>query len=266
MRNFFLILAFVVSNALSAQMTEQELSTKLDSVLTEGNLLYKYEKSAWVSTDLAQSNKKIKTDFGGYLTYQDNEKFNTIILSKTNGNCIAEYAYSNKFKKPDSSSLEERELNAKEKNLLDMRDKILEQLSDPKYEVVIPDGFSLNFILIPQTTGYKLYVITGTSKSNIIPFGNDYCFFTDNEGKITTWQKFHSGFIPTQTKFDGNQVIEITHSHTRANPLMSATEICTFKLYGALCGLKEFSVFSPAIGKFMKYNLKKDKITTERLF
>ena len=51
------------------------------------------------------------------------------------------------------------------------------------------------------------------------------------------------------------------HSHLATVPLITATDICTFKLYAPFYGIEAFTVFSPAIGKYMKYTLKDNKIT-----
>ncbi len=59
---------------------------------------------------------------------------------------------------------------------------------------------------------------------------------------------------------DGSELTMVTHSHLKTNPFITATDICTFKLYAPLTKLEEFSVYSPALGTYMKYNYKKDTI------
>ena len=259
-----LIVVSLLSNVLLAQtieMSETELKTKLDSVLTEAHLLYKYEKAAWISTDLAQETKTVKKNYGGFFTYEEQGEIKVIILGKKSQNCIAEYSFESDFSKPKSVKTESRELSDKERNLLEVREKIVDNLSDKKYEVTIPDGYTPNLILLPFAEKYKLYIIMGTSQRDVIPFGNDYLFIADKKGKIENWQKFHSRIIPGFTKFDGNKVTELTHSHLRTTPLITATDICTFMLYAPLYGIDAFSVYSPAIGKYMKYSLKDNEIT-----
>jgi hypothetical protein len=241
--------------------TNDEIKLKLDSIMVEANLLYKFEKSAWISTDLANENKIIRKNIGGILTYQLNDTIKTIILNEKRNKCIAEYIFINDFKKPSEEIISERNFTPKEQNFQKIKEVILEQLSDKKFEVGVPEGFNLNPILITKNEKYKLYLITGTNQSNIIPFGNDYLFETDKNGKIETWKRFHSRLIPTYTKTkDGGKVTETTHSHLRTNPFISATDICTFKLYGKLYDLEEFSIYSPALGIYLKYDLIKDKI------
>ena len=241
--------------------TNEEINLKLDSIMIEANLLYQYEHAAWLSTDLANKTKDVSKNFGGFLTYKLNDATKTIIYNKQKTKCIAEYILKNDSEKPIDEITSERELTQNEYYLQKIKNEILAQLSDKKYEVNVPDGFSLNPILIPDNEKYKLYIITGTSQSNVIPFGNDYLFQTDKNGKIEAWRKFHSRFIPTYTAIpNGGKLTETTHSHLRSNPFISATEICTFKLYGKLNDLFEFSIYSPALGNYLKYNLTNNKI------
>jgi hypothetical protein len=251
----YLILATLFSSILTAQQTEiseVDLKTKLDSVLLEGNLLYKYEKAAWISTDLAIASETVKKDYAGYFVYHDQEEIRVIILGKKEQNCVAEYSFENDLTKPKSVKTESRELSDQEKTFMEVRAKILKGISDKKYEVTIPDGYSPNFIFLPFSERYKLYLIMGTSQRDVIPFGNDFLFIADKNGKI-----------PGYTKIEGNKVTELTHSHLRTTPLITATDICTFMLYAPFYDIDTFSVYSPAIGKYMKYSLKDNEITVK---
>ena len=259
----FFVIVSLFSSILHAQtidISETELKTQLDSVLAEGLLLYGYERAAWISTDLAMENPTVKQNFWSYLVYEDQNEIRVIIIGKKAQNCIAEYSFKNDFNNPKSIKIENRELSDKENFLLGLREKILINVSDEKYGITIPDGYNLNFILLPFTDKYKFYIITGTSKDDTIPFGNDYLFIADKNGEIEDWQKFHSRLIPAQTKVDGGKVNRLVHSHLRTTPLMTATDICTFMLYAPLYDIDTFSVYSPAIGKYMTYSLKDNEI------
>jgi len=261
-----LIMVSLFSSILLAQdleMSETELKMKLDSILAEGNLLYKYEKAAWISTDLARENPIIKEGFKRYFTYEEQGQIKVIFFSDNFQSCIAEYVFENNFDKPGLIKIEKRELSEKEKTLFDVRHKIIDDVGENKYDITIPQGYGPNLILLPFGKKYKLYIIMGTSQDKIIPFGNDYLFISDKNGKIESWKKFHSGIIPT--KIDGGgkgKVKGLGHSHLKTTPLITATDICTFMLYAPFYGIDEFSVFSP-LGKFMEYSLKDNKITVK---
>lgn len=255
---FNLILFAINTAAQDKKYSELEIKTKLDSILTEADLLYRYEKSSWTSTDLALANKKTKKEFGRYLTYDSNDTIKTIIIDKELQNCIAEFVSINEN---GNNSFSTRPLSAKENELLKVEHQIKSQLDNPKYQVTVPEGFSLNMILLPQPNGYKFYIITGTAKSDVIPFGNDYLFETDKQGTIKNYKKFHSRLLAIETKIpNGGKISMVTHSHLKTNPFISATDICTFKLYGKLYDVSDLSIYSPAIGKYFAYNLDTNKI------
>ncbi len=262
MKKVFLLLFVFTAFIVNAQVTlsKEEIKQKTDSIVVEGNLLYQYEKVAWVSTDQALELKDIKTKFGGYLIYQSGDSIKAIILDKGQDNCIYEMTYLKDFSIPNKENLISRELNEIEKKLQSIKKKLLEEIFTSKYQISCPEGYNLNIELIPYQLGYKLYIIAGTSKSDVIPFGNDYIFFADKNGEITSWRKFHSRLISTTTKFNGETVRGITHSHLRTEPFISATDICTFKLYGSLSGLKQFKVYSPVLSIYFTYDIDKNTI------
>ena len=245
------------------KLSKEEIVLKNDSILAEGNLLYRYEKAAWVSTDLAMSLKEVKESFGGYLIYQSGDSIKAIILGKDSGTCIYEITYLHDATTPFMERLLNRKLSDKEEELQALKLKIVKEALTPKYKVTCAEGYSLVIELIPCTKGYKLYILTGTSKQGIIPMGNDYIFITDDNGDITSWRKFHSVLIPTKTKIEGEKIIEAIHSHLMAEPFITASDICTFKLYGDYYGLKRFKVVSTALSKCFTFDADKNTILTE---
>jgi len=256
----FLLSLSIIANA-QEPMNEKEMKQKTDSILTEGNLLFKYERSAWVSTDLAMEKSVIKKEYGGYLVYQVGDTIKTIILNKENKLCIYELSFIGNYDYPKLEVLTNRNLTAKEENLLYIKNKILGGIIEQKIAVEIPAGCSLNMDLLPTDQGYKFYILSGTSQSQMIPFGNDYLFYADLKGTILTWKKFHSRFIPTQTKGPNEEVVlQTTHSHLKKEPFISATDICTFMLYGSLYDQMDFLVYSPAFSKYFKYKLASNEI------
>ena len=264
MKKNFTFILFLLSIVIFAQditLTDSEIKLKLDSIKQEGDLLFSLENASWHSTDLKKTNKKIKNFAGEYLTYKSNDTIKTVFFNKTGNKVIAEYYFLNNYKKPVDQLFEERNLKNSEHLLKNVRDKINPQLSDPKYQVAAPSGFNLNMIVIPFNDKYKTYLITGASEANVIPFGNDYLFISDKDGKILENKKFHSRLIPTFTSMEnGGNITMSTHSHLKTSPFISATDICTFKLYAPFTKLEKFSVYSPALKTYFQYDIKKDII------
>lgn len=258
---FMLIIAtFIYSQ--EKTYTDQELKVKLDSVTAEGNLLYSLENASWHSNDIARAKKEIRSLIGHYLTYQSNDSVKTVFLNNLGNQVIAEYSFVKNAKSPSTEKLRMRPLNKIETDLITIRQKLIEQFADPQYQVSAPEGFNLNIITIPFGEKYKTYLIPGTSDSSIIPFGNDYLFITDAQGNISKHQKIHSRLIPTMTNLgEGKTITMSTHSHLIDNPFISATDICTFKLYAHFSKLTKFSVYSKALGSYLEYDLVENKIS-----
>lgn len=258
---FLFIFVSVIISAQDLKYSDQEIQKKLDSIKAEGNTLFSYEKASWQAGDLMAKNKKLNGNIGIYLTYKVSDTTKTVFLNKDQTSILAEYSFKNNQTNTSKESLIQRELNETEKKLKNIRAAIIPQLSNPQYGITVPQGYNLNLVIIPFNENYKVYLIPGTSQSGIIPFGNDYLFISDSKGDIISNQKFHSRLIPTMTSMEnGGTVTMSTHSHLRTTPFISATDICTFKLYAPLTKLDEFSVYSPALGIYMKYNYKKDTI------
>lgn len=254
-----LLLAVTFANAQN-KITQEQIKVKVDSILQEGNLLYKHEKAAWLSTDIASANKDIRNQIAKFLAYQEGDSIKVIILNKEN-KCIYDLSYFGDISTPAHKSITQRDLTPKEDKLLSIKNKIVSGIIDQKIEVESYKDFGLNLVLLPYGTDYKLYIITGANKSQIIPFGNDYLIIADENGIIKSWKKFHSRLIALSTVApNGEAVISTTHSHLRSEPFISATDICTFKLYGGLCGQKEFEVYSPELGMYFKYKLAENEI------
>lgn len=258
----FFILTSIVVNA-QVKFTNDEIRKKSDSILAEGNLLYQYEKVAWVSTDIAQELSDIKKKYGGYFIYQAGDTLKAIILDKKKENCIYEMSFLNNFTNPIKELFDIRTLNANENKLLSIRDKLIKQAFSSNYQIAKVEGFNLNVQLIPYQLGYKLYLISGTTKPDVIPFGNDYIFFADQNGEITSWRKFHSRLIPSLFKFQGQTVKGVMHSHLATEPFITATDICTFKLYGSNSGPKNLIVLSTVLSMTFTYDLEKNTIEFE---
>jgi hypothetical protein len=261
----YTLLLFVSLVSLLTTGQNDTLKLKLDSIMKEANRLYCYEKAAWISTDMVMEDKKLKKEFGGYLIYYSNDTLVAAFINKDQNGVIAKYYFNNSdLNHPFGKVIDDMSISKTEQELIDIELKISNQLSDDKYEISFPSGFSPNFDLIKENDGFKLYIIMGTSEPGIIPFGNDYLIRTDLDGNITSWRKFHSRMIPAQSKGpNGEKVISALHSHLKTTPYITATDICTFKLYARYCDMTEFTVLCTATGKYYKYNLETDSIEVE---
>ena len=152
MKKYYILLIAIFTISIAAaqeQFTEKQIKVKTDSILIEGNLLYQFEKSAWIATDLTRENKKVKKEFKSYFVYLKLDTIKTIILNKDN-KCIYEYSFINNFDKPTLENSNFRDLNTIESYLIKIKEGIISNIEKNKqYEVKCPDGYELNNILIP---------------------------------------------------------------------------------------------------------------------
>ncbi|PLW94136.1 MAG: hypothetical protein C0592_03865 [Marinilabiliales bacterium] len=232
--------------------------------MEEANILYKYERAAWMGTDMTLEDRTLRYEFRRYIVYEENDSIFFIALN-SDDLCISTYVFYDDFTFPTRFDEVRRKLNSTEKNILKVRNKILEEIVDNEYEIEFYDDFTPNFILLPYINGYKMYMIMGTSKRNVIPFGNDYIFFADEKGRIESYRQFHKTLISTETEDDdGNKIASMTHSHLEAEPFITATDICTFRLYADIYELEAFSVYSTALSLYFKYNYETNTISIEK--
>lgn len=255
----FMIFSSLLCFSQENTFSKEEIKVKLDSIKKEGNLLYSLEYASWTASDIIIHNKKLKNLYGSYLSYQADDLVKTIFLNKKGDMVIAEFSFTKNLKQPISESTSERNLTENEIALKTVQDNVIAQLSDPKYEVGVPNGYSLNFITIPFGDKFKTYIVTGATETGVIPFGNDYLFISNKQGQILESKKFHSRLIPTFTSIrDSGDATSSMHSHMKTSPFVSATDICTFKLYAPFTKLEKFSVYSPALKVYLEYNYKTD--------
>lgn len=91
-----------------------------------------------------------------------------------------------------------------------------------------------------------------------------YIFVDESWDDYLYWQKVHSRLIPARSEIPGvGTTISASHSHRRSTPYITATDICTFRLYSGYTELESFSVYSPALKLYMVYELENNSIKIE---
>lgn len=225
----------------------EQIEAKCDSIVKEADKIYRYEASAWTFSDRARAIDDVNKSFKGMFVYEEGDTVKCIAVN-ANNQCIYEESFLPVGSLPHSIKNEVRELTEKEKALRHIRGKIFAAIGENKW-VAVHEGFPINPILIPFEGGYKFYLICGSSKGGVVPWGNDYLFLTDAEGKVKSWKKFHSRMIPMETRDD---ITMMMHSHVKTEPFISATDICTFNLYRTP-KVDRFSVYSPGLSLYFTY-------------
>ena len=262
MKQIIILISFLsCSLILHAQSLDAEITQKCDSILQEGNTLYNYEKAAWIFTDMAMAKPTIKKDFNYYLTYEEEDSIKCIAINKQK-QCIYEVVFTDN-NTPQIERFIFRELSQQESKLLEVKNLLLKDIFNNNH-ISTYKNFPPNFILLPFNNGYKLYAICGTRNPKTIPFGNDYLFIVDPNGKIQSKKQFHSRLIPIEIPED-SQITSTIHSHLEQEPFITATDICTFKLYGKIVGIPQMQVLSSALSIIFTYDPETNTITTKQL-
>lgn len=218
--------------------------------------MYRYGKAAWVTTDAAFGLADAKRAMSDFLVYSAGDTVKCLIVDEKS-RCI----YEASFIEPGTMVADKtirRKLDDKEKKMLKLKEKALYSVANRGYAMQSYEDYNLNPIFLPDPNGYKMYMVSGTSQPLTVPMGNDYLFYTDKKGKVTSWKQFHKKLLPI--KVLQNVSIPI-HKHTAEEPFISATDIFTFRMYTDKTNLTEFAVYSPEISSFFIYNKETNTIT-----
>ena len=149
-----------------------------------------------------------------------------------------------------------RGLSPKELERAERQVALLEKIGELDGIASIPEAGNLNADVVEiSPTLTRVYLLQGTNKSKLIPFGNDYSFDFDAAGNMLARRKYHSSFIPIDFSGKEGNIRKCTHSHLTDNPYITPTDIATFLLYGHdLYGMKTFSIYSTAFNCYFTYN------------
>lgn len=247
----FLFLSLLVCSFSSSVSAKKKLdSYKLqammqpinDSIFNEGYKLYTYEKAAWMGTDMVLEHCKYKDDFEGVIVYEASDrKLHCIAYDKFHLQCLFDYT----FDENNTYSDVKRPLTEYEAKLVDMRIKMMEKCLETNM-INLQEGMNTDLIPLPGNC-FRMYWLTGTSKENVVPMGNDYSFDFDENLNIVKKTKYHNSFIPMGWP-EGKSINSVMHSHLDDNPYMTPTDVCNFLLYARDCyKINDFQVISPAL-------------------
>ncbi len=265
MDKLLIILIALLSINNSFSQTE-DFKAEFDSIIEEANLLYEYERVTWNSPDLAAKNENIKGRYGSYILYHDNDSIFSVYVDQEQRNSVTKYTFlKSNLNQPIKITPETNPLTELELNLIKIKGKVLQQLNSnaAEYELSFSEGYNPNLVMVPNEENFDFYIIIGTPKSGVIPFGNDYYFNVNRNGDIVEWKKLHKSLILAETEMKGGGIVmSFIHSHLKMTPHITATDICTFRLYGVdLNGFEEFQVLSTSLGKLFKYNASTNTIS-----
>jgi len=237
-----------------------------DSIVAEGFQLYYSERANWIATDL-MFEKCDLANVGGSVTYQlDANTWAVVFFDRNNENCVLEYRTStlgNEAYVIDSI----RPISEVERTLWHRKNIILERAISKYGDKMLFASKSFgspNIDIIEMNDRLiRMYVLQGTVKHDLIPFGNDYSIDFDDNLEPIAFRKYHNSLISIPTKEGGEEVRMTVHSHLKDNPFITPTDICNFLLYRP-AGMNSFSVLSTAYNCMFTFSLDQQAIFVEK--
>lgn len=226
-----------------------------DSVIDEGNILYLHDKLNWVMSDAYKQMCSSKTASLSVVGSLNDTLMSGIMIDVEQMKCVFECRLNLNTGEIEPFNLV-RGLTPKEIERAQRQVDLLDKIGDLDSIVNIKEAGNLNADVVEISKNLtRVYLLQGTNKSKLIPFGNDYSFDFDDSCYLIARRKYHRSFIPIDFSRKEGNIRKCTHSHLDDNPYITPTDIATFLLYGHdLYGMKTFSVYSKALGCYFTYN------------
>ena len=249
MRQFFV---FILCCLQAFNACAQENLQKIASAIrTEATILYRSETASWYGTDLLTQNYKDDLDkIGGYVSYAEDSYEKCIFFSREDSpKVIMTILFDSKLEPGKATySLMKRAFTPIERELYSLR--IITQkevLKDTSFFETYSNT-NYNFIPVVDNGVKKVYILTGTSKNDVVVFGNDYLLTFGNDNKLIDRKKLHRNILPTPygSKADtAKTVVGSMHTHLPGtSDYMTVTDLCTLMLYAKATGWETYSVVS----------------------
>ncbi|MEP2669322.1 MAG: hypothetical protein ABJH04_10030 [Cyclobacteriaceae bacterium] len=217
-------------------------------IIEEGTKLYKSEMASWYGTDIFLSKFADRRErIGGYFSYLVDDKAVCVFFSNSEtpiiiGTFTFDSTYNVNTALIDG---QERGLTKQEYDILSIRQAAIEEFqSDTLFKSY--NEMNPNFIPVIDNKGKRVYILTGPKNQGIVVFGNDYLLTFDQQNNLTGKKQLHKNIIPIEYgKVGDKQIISTMHSHLpESGDLISATDICTLKLYSKYARWRQHYVIS----------------------
>src|SRR5690606_21925257 len=118
-----------------------------------------------------------------------------------------------------------------EDSMFQIKHAFLSKINPAEFGIESHDSEKVVTITFPYMDKYKIYRILSTKKKNTIPFGNDFLFILNNEGKLLSWKNFHKTYNPMKTVYHGYKMGNIIPKYHNDETYILATDIVLFRYY-----------------------------------
>lgn len=230
----------------------------LDSICTEGYNLFLAECVNWVATDSVLEHYE-RDSIGGNVIWQPTDstwkavffdsEFRHTIFELCFNMHTGKYDFSYDKRPSTEMEIKQRELRAS------MFENAFRRYGDSLRYNSSLGRLNFDFVRVNDST-IRMYILQGTERTNVIPFGNDYSIDFDNDGNLIAFRRYHHSLIAISTE-ESNDERDITvHSHLKDNPYITPTDICNFLLYRGI--MTTTQVYSTALDSFIIYDAERN--------
>jgi len=235
-----LFLLNTVWNSVRAQTAE------LAEIGVEGANLFSSEMASWYGTDLAlEKYPKLQDELGGYFSYTKGDSAICVFYSRDeHPGVICAVSFDASYRLDKAKVVADRRAFTPEETILyGMRAAAKEAIrTDTLFKHY--KNTSLNIIPLVRNNVRKVYVLTGPSVSGVVIFGNDYLLTFDQQNKLTGTKKLHKDIMVLKYA-DPKDSVTTMHTHLpESGHFITATDICTLRLYEKFAGWKQHLVIS----------------------
>ncbi|TWV93326.1 hypothetical protein [Chitinophaga pinensis] len=235
-----LILLNTIWGSLCAQTEE------LTEIAIEGANLFSSEMASWYGTDLAlQKYPKLQEELGGYFSYTKGDAAICAFYSKEEQPAvICTVSFDADYRLDKAIIAADRRAFTPEEQILYGMRVVAQQAIKTDTLFKHYRNTNLNIIPLVRNNVRKVYVLTGPNVSGVVIFGNDYLLTFDEHNKLTGTKKLHKDIMVLKySKVEDSATTMHTHL-PETGPFITATDICTLRLYEKFAGWKEHVVVS----------------------
>lgn len=235
-----LLLLNTVWSSLRAQTEE------LAEIAVEGANLYSSEMASWYGTDLAlEKYPNLKDELGGYFSYTKGDSAICVFYSREeHPGVICAVSFDASYRLDKAKVVADRRAFTPEEAILYGMRAVAQQAIRTDTLFKHYKNTSLNIIPLVRNNVRKVYVLTGPSVSGVVIFGNDYLLTFDQQNKLTGTKKLHKDIMVLKYSKPEDSVTTM-HTHLpETGAFITATDICTLRLYEKFAGWKEHLVVS----------------------
>ncbi|MGV4332305.1 hypothetical protein [Ornithobacterium rhinotracheale] len=257
---YFLFILFGFLSVFAQKRDTRTFQQIGDSIVREADLLYRYDRAFFRTNDSINYLRSLLKNAGEILCYQRNDSIIALITdAKIPNKVLASFDFAYAEDAPNIN-LHERYMNAEESNFLDMKHKIMAQVQN-NYDIAqMEKGQYYNPVFIPfkeKIKGvpmqlYKLYLLTENQERNHIPFGQDYLFYANPEGKVIYNLQFNTfNPVPVTQEIVDKSLVAL--AYPEREPYLLPTDVMLFKKYGRFFKLNTLKVKSTAYDVWFVY-------------